>query len=243
MPKHKHFIAKFTVGGGPSPLLELERIIDLADSSPAREAWFGTHMPGADWEGPGTCILIAAPTLEAIVAEVIDRTNEQPDEPAARELYRDRGEFAAWWHIRNPIRIRFKSLHEIPGCNWNSKRGAAEVFRSQVAFTYWDFGGASFEGLASSAATVNQNAPRLAIPVGAVAPERASSAMDSCCERWSRPEFPLYGVDFSGGEEDRRYGNRKIWVAGWSPGKDVRDFGPAGATAPQTRYAGVIFQG
>jgi hypothetical protein len=28
-------------------------------------------------------------------------------------------------------------------------------------------------------------------------------------------------VDFSGGEEDRRYGNRKIWVATWSPGKDV----------------------
>jgi hypothetical protein len=28
-------------------------------------------------------------------------------------------------------------------------------------------------------------------------------------------------VDFSGGEEDQRHGNRKIWVATWSPGKDV----------------------
>jgi hypothetical protein len=28
-------------------------------------------------------------------------------------------------------------------------------------------------------------------------------------------------VDFSGGEEDQRYGNRKIWVASWVPGQDV----------------------
>jgi hypothetical protein len=124
MPKHKHFIAKFAVGGGPSPLRELERILDLADSSPASEAWFGTHKLGRDWDGAGICILLAAPTLEAIIAEVIDRTNKAPDDPATRELYRDRGEFAAWWHIRNPIRVKFKSLREIPGHNWqaNSER-------------------------------------------------------------------------------------------------------------------------
>jgi hypothetical protein len=29
----------------------------------------------------GICILLAAQTLEAIIAEVIDRTNKQPDEP------------------------------------------------------------------------------------------------------------------------------------------------------------------
>src|SRR5271156_5472796 len=112
MPKHKHFIAKFTERGGPSPLRELERILDLADSSPAREAWFGTHKPGVDWDGPGICILLAAPTLEGIIAEVIDRNNKVPDEPATKELYRDREgyqEFVAWWRVRNPVRIQFES--------------------------------------------------------------------------------------------------------------------------------------
>ena len=108
MPKHKHFICKFTVGGGPSPLRELERILDLADSSPAREAWFGTHKPGTDWEGAGICILLAAETPEAIIAEVVDRISKVPEEPATLELYRDRGEFVAWWHIRNPIRVNFR---------------------------------------------------------------------------------------------------------------------------------------
>src|SRR5207245_480541 len=136
---------------------------------------------------------------EAIIAEVIDRTNKPPDEPATMELYRDRGEFVAWWHIRNPIRVKFKSLHEIPGHNWHSGLGAAEVFHSQVSFTYWDFGGASFEDLASSAAVVSQNVRHLAIPVGAAAPDEMSSATDSGCAPWPRPELPLYGVDFSGG--------------------------------------------
>jgi hypothetical protein len=199
----------------------LERISDLADGSPVREAWFGTHKPGANWGGAGICILLAAGTPEAIIAEVVDRTNKAPDEPATRELYRDRGEFVAWWRIRNPIRARFESLHEIPGHGWHSGLGAAKVFHSQVSFTYWDFGGASFEDLASSAAVVNQNVPHLAIPVGAAARDEPASAADPGCERWSRPEFPVYGVDFSGGEEDQRYGNRKIWVAAWSPGKDV----------------------
>jgi hypothetical protein len=220
MPKHKHFIAKFTVGGGPSPLQELERILDLADSSPAREAWFGTHKPGADWGGVGICILLAAGTSEAIIAEVIDRTKEAPDEPATMELYRDRGEFVAWWHIRNPIRVKFESPHEIPGHNWHSGLGAAEVFHSQVSFTYWDFGGASFEDLTGSA-VVKQGALALTLPVGAAAQDETPLVTHTGCERWSRPEFPVYGVDFSGGEEDPRCGNRKIWVANWSPGDDV----------------------
>src|SRR5579872_4975098 len=105
----KHFIAKFTESGGPSPLGELERISDLADRSPTREGWFGTHKPGTDWTGPGICILIAAPTLDGIIAEVIGRTREAPDEPATNELYRDRRGFVAWWRVRNPIRVKFAS--------------------------------------------------------------------------------------------------------------------------------------
>jgi hypothetical protein len=217
----KHFIAKFTVGGGPSPLGELERISDLADSSPTREAWFGTHKPGTDWNGLGICILLAAPTLDAIIAEVIGRTSKAPDDPATNELYRDRGAFVAWWRIRNPVRVKFESLHDIPGHNWRSGLGAANVFRSQVSFTYWDFGGASFEDLASGAVVANQKVPRVAIPVDETVSDETSLATDSNFERWSRPEFPVHGVDFSGGEEDPHYGNRKIWVATWSPGKDV----------------------
>jgi hypothetical protein len=217
----KHFIAKFTVGGGPSPLRELERISDLADSSSTREAWFGTHKPGASWTGPGICILLAAPTLDAIIAEVIARSSKEPDDAATNELYRDRGSFVAWWRIRNPIRLKFDSFHEIPGHNWQSGLGAADVFRSQVSFTYWDFGGASFESLTSRAAVVNQNVSQRTIPVGADSRDKTADAWDLGSERWSRPEFPVYGLDFSGGEEDCRYGNRKIWVATWPPGGDV----------------------
>jgi hypothetical protein len=196
----------------------LERILDLADSSPDREAWFGTHKPGTDWDGPGICILFAAATPEAIIAEVIDRSTKAPDEPATRELYQDRGEFAAWWHIRNPIRVEFESLNKIPGCHWKSRLGAAKVFKSQVSFTYWDFGGEFFEDLAS-AGVVGLHVPQSAMPIGA-APEETSWATDPGSEGWPRPECPIYGVDFSGGQEDRR-GNRKIWVATWLPGKNV----------------------
>src|SRR5208283_3821125 len=97
---------------------ELRRILDQADSSPDREAWFGTHKPGAAWDHAGVCILLASPTLRGIIAEVVGRSNQMPDDPAARELYKDRDgheEFTAWWRVRNPIPIQFKSLEEIPG--------------------------------------------------------------------------------------------------------------------------------
>jgi hypothetical protein len=173
MSMHKHFIARFTVGGGPSPLRELERILDLAGSSPDQEAWFGTHKPGTDWDGPGICILLAAESAEAIIAEVIDRSTKAPDEPATRELYHDREEFAAWWHIRNPICVKFESLNRIPGCHWKSRLGAARVFKSQVSFAYWDFGDESFEDLASAGVADLQVAP-FATPIGG-APERNNS--------------------------------------------------------------------
>ena len=128
----KDFIAKFTVGGGPSPLRELERILDLADSSPTHEAWFGTHKPGASWDGAGICILLAVPTLDAIIAEVTHRPGEPPDDPAAI-VYADRVDFVAWWRIRNPIRVKFGSLDEIPGSNLRSGLRAPQVFRSRGA--------------------------------------------------------------------------------------------------------------
>jgi hypothetical protein len=34
-------------------------------------------------------------------------------------------------------------------------------------------------------------------------------------------DLALFGVDFSGGVESERFGNRKIWVAGWTPGEQV----------------------
>ena len=216
----KHFITKFTVGGGPSPLRELERISDLADSSPTCEAWFGSHKPGSDWSGAGICILLS-PTLEAVIAEVVDRTNKAPDEPSATELYEGRGDFVTWWRIRNPIRVRFRSLAEIPGHNWKSGLGAAGVFgRSQVSFTYWDFDGASFEDLCARATLASRSVPNLAKPVVRATPDDTLPTIDSGGGHWARPESPLCGVDFSGGKEDQR-GNRKIWVATWSPNKDV----------------------
>lgn len=217
-----HFIAKFAMGGGPPPDEELARILDQAESSPDHEAWFGTRMGGKKWDDVGICILLAAPTLDGILAEVIGRSDRMPDEPATRELYRDcEKQFAAWWRIRNPIRVNLESLEAIPGHGHASGRRAPDVFRGQVAFAYWDFGGACFDDLAARVGVVNLYVPRLTKPDGGIQTANTLFIADYGCERWSRPEFPLYGVDFSGGEEDQRYGNKKIWVAEWSSENDV----------------------
>jgi hypothetical protein len=108
-----HFIAKFTTGGGPPPIEELARILDQADSSPDREAWFGTRKGGNKQDEVGICILLAMPTLHAIITEVIGRNDTMPDEPATRELYEDREGLVAWWRIRNPIPVQFESLDAI----------------------------------------------------------------------------------------------------------------------------------
>src|SRR5579872_1725431 len=220
-----NFICKFAPGGGPSPLREIERILDQADSSPGREAWFGTHIPGREWRNPGICIALAAPTLHGIIAEVVGRSDTIPHDRATTELYQDRKgyeEFVAWWRIRNPIRVQFDSLDQIPGRACASGRGAKYTFsRSQVAFAYWDFLGASFDALAESCSTASQASPFRARSLPSAAtnvvlqPERLSGEM------WPRPKVPLHGADFSGGEEDLHYGNAKIWVASWTPGSDV----------------------
>jgi hypothetical protein len=157
------------------------------------------------------------PTLDAIIAEVIDRTTKAPEDPAAKELYQDGRDFAAWWRIRNPIRAKFRSLAQIPGHNWSSGLGASAVFgRSQVSFTYWDFDGASFEDICGSAAVANPTAASVGKPMRVAVSNVMSSATAVASNTWSRPIFPLCGVDFSGGEEDSRLGNRKIWIATWS---------------------------
>jgi hypothetical protein len=145
-----NFVCKFSTSGGPSPLGELARILNQANRSPEREAWFGTHKPGREWRDVGICIVLASPALDGIIAEVIGRTDQMPDDPLASEQYRDREGhegFAAWWHVRKPTPLHFETLDKIPGRSYSSGQGAAAVFHSQVSFAYWDFGGASLEDL------------------------------------------------------------------------------------------------
>jgi hypothetical protein len=143
-----------------------------------------------------------------------------PD-PIFRELYQDHEEFSAWWRVRNPIAVRFDSLDAIPGRGCASGQGAPYVFRGQVSFAYWDFRDASFQDLVGSAVVAK---PRVTLPVNSPTPVSSASRMATKRregELWPRPEIALYGVDFSGGKGDPQYGNRKIWVAKWSPGNEV----------------------
>lgn len=197
MPKHRHFIAKFTVGGGPSPLRELERILDLADSSPAREAWFGTHKPCTVGTAQGSAFCL-------------------------RQRHRKRS-LPKWLigptrHQTIPARWSFT---EIEG---NLLHGGISATRSGLSSGHLTKSpavtGKVDSELPISAGVVDLHVPHLAIPIGAAAPDETSSATDSSSEVWYPPEFPVYGVDFSGGEENLR-GNRKIWVATWVPGKNV----------------------
>src|SRR6202035_4755796 len=62
--------------------------------------------------------------------------------------------------------------------------------------------------------------PRRSVAV--VSPLTTPLTLESEAGLWPRPEVSLYGVDFSGGKENQRSGNRKIWVAKWIPGKKVK---------------------
>lgn len=87
--------------------------------------------------------------------------------------------------------------------------------------TYWDFGGVSFEDLSSRAVINNTRVIRAYTPATTATKAAPAVGGKESNERWPRPESPLHGVDFSGGEEDQYRGNRKIWVATWAPGTDV----------------------
>jgi hypothetical protein len=217
------FIAKFTVSGGPAPLAVLDSILVQAAENPAREAWFGTHKSGAGWDGAGTCILLAVPSLDAIIADIVGRSSDPPTAAASSrgmDLYSDLTSFVKWWKLRNPIRIRFSSLAGIPGRAWYSGKSAPDVFRSQVSFAYWDFRGVSLGHLPSEARAPIA-APRSPSPLVVAMPADPASSPTYGGEPWRQPDVPLHGVDFSGGQENERCGNSKIWVASWVPGCTV----------------------
>ncbi len=48
-----------------------------------------------------------------------------------------------------------------------------------------------------------------------------STPMSDTCKLLARPEITLGGIDFSGGQEDARRGNKKICVAQWLPNNGV----------------------
>jgi hypothetical protein len=208
-----------TERGGPPPLQVLEQIMDLADSSTSREAWFGTHKLGKAWDGTGICVLLAAPTLDAIIAEVIDRADEAPDEPATIELYGERPGFVACGISGTRSVLRSSRLKQFRGTVARANKARLTSLRDRSL---------SHTGISSMNPSMISR-PKLAqgslkrtdrAAVSVPIPDTRSVTV-SGQELWPRPEVPVCGVDFSGGEEDQRYGNRKIWIAEWLPEKSV----------------------
>jgi hypothetical protein len=229
----RSFTAKFTLGGGPLPEEELARILEQANNSPNREAWFGTRKAGVEWHGPGICVLLAVPKRrnrrgarqrppwEALIAEVVERSDAMPNDTSVKELYEGHEGFNAWWQVRNPIAVQYDALDAVSGCGVKSRKNAADVLGGSVSFAYWDFGNSSFDDLAVAAVPKLKALPQSGSAVRADTPTEAPTIQKGSAECWKLPSVPLFGVDFSGGEEDPRHGDRKIWVAEWPPGQGI----------------------
>lgn len=228
-----HFIAKLTVGGGPHPLVELSRIIEQAADSVDQTAWFATKMKGAAWSlapaGSPSIALIFFKNpdghVDAIVARILKRQDEVPENCDVQELYGQHEGFKACWLLADPFAIRLASLQQVPGKSSKS-RTAADSFVGNLSFAYWSFD--SFDQLVTQLRSVD-------IPqIGAAgAPESFAPRVNPAAEARSDSEpvthapgeirnsiglYPrsnIYGVDFSGGQESATRGNSKIWIASW----------------------------
>lgn len=222
----KHFIAKITPGGGPSPLIELNRLVAQADENEEHTAWFATRKPGAGWEQSpvSRCLIIAAGVagpgggIRAVHAQIRRRQDSPPaNHPVVRELYPNPDDYQGWWLLGDPIYIDFQSIADIPGCHRKSKRSYGDTFSGSVSFAYWDFGSEDIDLFVhrvdeddTPPAATAVDAPRQPRPPG---PPRSAAAE---LPKWKLPlpNQPIWGVDFSGGQESPQ-GNRKIWIAGW----------------------------
>ncbi len=219
------FIAKLTEGGGPPPLVELHRLVELAASSNDQTAWFATRKPGTGWtptqDGtPSLALLFARTGIEsvhAVVAEIRERRGQIPDDPAAQDLYRGHEGFRGWWLLANPIVVRLASLRSVPG-NSAGGKSIADAFSGTLTFGYWSFDPNT--PIVTLLGSMDQPVIELESVAQARPPVSASSAPvgppeGATYQLGIGPQSDIYGVDFSGGQEAAARGNPKIWVASW----------------------------
>jgi len=225
-----HFIAQFTVGGGPDPQLELDRILSQAeptDTAPHQDtAWFPTKVGAKGWvkSKDSQCLVFCKARtggVDAIHAQVIDVSETMPNDPVVRDFYSEH-DFPVWWKVTDVQRTSFDSVDEIPGVSMTGK-SAIDAFSGNATFAFWSFGDVSIDASGEKKESRRPSSDiRVQPSPNALARNRPSPSRPSPSVRPDTPTGPLlfHGVDFSGGVETARQGNGKIWIATWDVDRD-----------------------
>ena len=210
----RHFAMKLTTGGGPPPLLELERVARVADDDPNGETWVGSRKEGSKLRiGPESTALVFAigpgRRVRLLSGRIVERAGSLPPDSLLSDMYEGEG-FVAFWRLRDVSLRELGSLAEFPGRSGESGKSAIEAFCGSLSFAYWVIESDAVpqgETISSSLALAPRSTPIVAgapseLPVTAIAPLGEIPPLG----------HSLYGVDFSGAAErvDR---NSKIWIA------------------------------
>ncbi|MEI8369236.1 MAG: hypothetical protein WCJ31_12450 [Planctomycetia bacterium] len=234
------FIAKITERGGPAPDLELDSLVRIAEERDdgSDTVWFATRVPGVDLQiVDGSRVLIIAPVrdgepIEAVFAVVKERRDTPPNDPVAKELYEGHAGLQGWWRLESPMRLKFKSLEDIPGLHATTENQAIQTFGGQTTFAYWNLP-LTMEQVGTPEARDERVENVIELPpVGpqqVVSPpghvERIAGSAPPAARTQTQPDPSsqgtcFYGVDFSGGREINGR-NSKIWIAKWDTGANT----------------------
>jgi len=216
-----HFVAQFTERGGPSPQLELDRILSQTEptdaSSQQDTAWIPTMKGAKGWRPSedAQCLVFyrtQSERIDAIRARVLAVSETIPPDPVIQDFYSEH-EFPVWWKVIDVRRVSFASIDEIPGESTNGKP-ASKTFAGNQTFSFWLFGGKT--DVASSRKREKQNSGQ---PCRVRKEAPALPRLQHPVHTLSSDDVPLFhGVDFSGGAERAGQGNGKIWIATWDAG-------------------------
>jgi hypothetical protein len=144
-----HFIARLGRDVEPEPSLEVGKFMERAKDSPAHQAWFPTKPPaGKRWkpvQGMPSVGLVfhrlrSGAGFEGFVGTVRQRRDSKPSGDRALDaLYGDGTNFNNWWYFADPVRIRFDSLHQLPGTSAADGSSPQHSFYGMASFVFWDF--------------------------------------------------------------------------------------------------------
>jgi hypothetical protein len=78
--------------------------------------------------------------VDAVVGQVVERSEHMPENEALRGLYGTDNTYKAWWQIDRPARYRLASLDLIPGRSRRGTSATSAFAQTMLSFAYWDFG-------------------------------------------------------------------------------------------------------
>lgn len=143
MPQKQHVAIKLTEGGGPEPLMELQRIYEAARTGAQGASWIATRKPGVAFVQDAESRMLAfarAPMAQDSVcvlhARIDRRSGEAPDDPVAKDLYGERAhDFHAFWRITD-VGLAWMPWEELPGETIHGTP-LPRAFKGSASFVYW----------------------------------------------------------------------------------------------------------